>query len=95
MKELGIQDPESTSVYCTDVRYFDRDGSDITERYRDESVQQSWAAGKGTAELFLLYVYMAIVLGLGVIFARYFLLPDKPAGGQRTERETEGPEREA
>lgn len=95
LKELGIQDPESTSVYCTDARYFDRDGSDITERYRDESVQQSWAAGKGTAELFLLYVYMAIVAGLGVIFVRYYLLPDKPAGGQRTERETEGPEREA
>ena len=95
MEELGFPHPESTSVYCTDARYFDRDGSDITERYRDESVQQSWAAGKGTAELFLLYVYMAIVAGLGVIFVRYYLLPDKPAGGQRTERETEGPEREA
>ena len=48
-------------------------------------MQQSWAAGKGTAELFLLYVYMAIVLGLGVIFARYYLLPDKPAGERKTD----------
>ena len=91
LEELGFPHPESTSVYCTDVRYFDRDGSDITERYRDESVQQSWAAGKGTAELFLLYVYMAIVLGLGVIFARYFLLPDKPADPRQAAEEKNSP----
>ena len=95
LRELGIQDPENASVHCTDIRYFDRDGKDITSRYFDPLASQSWAAGKGTSELFLLYVYMAVVIGLGVLFARYFLLPDKPAGGQRTERETEGPEREA
>lgn len=94
-EELGFPHPESTHVYCTDARYFDRDGSDITERYRDESVRQSWAAGKGTAELFLLYVYMAIVAGLGIIFVRYYLLPDKPAGERRpAERRDPAPERE-
>ena len=91
LEELGFPHPESTRVYCTDARYFDRDGSDITERYRDESVQQSWGAGKGTAELFLLYVYMAIVLGLGVLFARYFLLPDKPADPRQAAEEKISP----
>lgn len=95
LEELGFPHPESTHVYCTDARYFDRDGNDITERFRDESVRQSWAAGKGTAELFLLYVYMAIVAGLGIIFVRYYLLPDKPAGERRpAERRDPAPERE-
>ena len=94
-EELGFPHPESTHVYCTDARYFDRDGNDITERFRDESVRQSWVAGKGTAELFLLYVYMAIVAGLGIIFVRYYLLPDKPAGErQPAERRDPAPERE-
>ena len=91
-EELGFPHPESTRVYCTGARYFDRDGNDITDRYRDESVRQSWVAGKGTAELFLLYVYMAIVAGLGVIFVRYYLLPDKPAGERKTD-EAPPPER--
>lgn len=90
-RELGFPHPESTRVYCTDVRYFDRDGEDITSRYFDPLASQSWAAGKGTAELFLLYVYMAVVIGLGVIFARYFLLPDKPAGERRTAEEKNSP----
>lgn len=95
-EELGFPHPESTRVYCTDARYFDRDGNDITERYRDESVRQSWAAGKGTAELFLLYVYMAVVAGVGIVLVRYYLLPDKPAGNRRVVGETppEGPQRE-
>lgn len=95
LEELGVPNPENSSVYCTDVRYFDRDGNDITERFRDESVRRNWGAGKGTAELFLLYVYMAVVAGLGIIFVRYYLLPDKPAGERRpAERRDPAPERE-
>ena len=54
----------------------DNNGEDITFDYKDESMTASWGAGKGTAELFLLYVYMGIVAALGIVFIRYFLRRD-------------------
>ena len=90
-EELGFPHPESTRVYCTDARYFDRDGNDITSRYFDPLASQSWGAGGGSAGLFMLYVYMAIVVGLGVLFARYFLLPDKPADPRQAAEEKNSP----
>lgn len=55
------------------VRFLDRDGNDITEQYQDESVFQSWAGGRGSAEQFLLYWYIGFVAVLGLIFIQYFL----------------------
>ena len=54
----------------------DKNGEDITDEYKDESMTASWGAGKGTAELFLLYVYMGIVAALGFVFIRYFFRND-------------------
>jgi hypothetical protein len=54
----------------------DKDGSDVTDQYRDGNVPQNWSSGKGTAELGVVYVYMAIAALLGVVFIRYFLRRD-------------------
>lgn len=60
-----------------DVRFLDKDGGDITEQYRDDSVQQNWGGGsRGTAEQFLIYVYMGLVAVLGWVFIRYFMRRD-------------------
>jgi len=53
---------------------YDADGMEITNNFMNQdnnNNQVSYAIGK--AELFLLYVFIAIVLGLGYIFTRYFL----------------------
>lgn len=75
-KELGI--PAGTLVECadTEITLYDKDGQDVTEQYKDPSVVSNWGGGKGTAERFLLYVYIAIVIGLAVMFVRYFLRKD-------------------
>jgi len=64
------------NIRIDEVRLLDKDGKDITEQYKDESMTASWGGGKSTAELFMLYVYMGIVAILGVIFIRYFLRRD-------------------
>ena len=58
------------------VRFLDKDGNDITGQYLDDSVRQNWGGGRGTAEQFLLYVYIGIVAALGLVFIRYFLRRD-------------------
>lgn len=72
-KQLG-----QSGVYVRpwDVRFLDGDGNDITEQYRDDSVEQNWSGGKSTAEQFLLYVYIGIAAVLGAVFIRYFLGKD-------------------
>lgn len=50
----------------------DAEGTDITKSYKIPNITNTWGAGTGTAELFMLYVFIAIVLILGVIIARYF-----------------------
>ncbi|PKM50454.1 MAG: hypothetical protein CVV02_10965 [Firmicutes bacterium HGW-Firmicutes-7] len=53
---------------------YDADGMEITEKYRNvEDDDLRVSSGSGKAELFLIYVYIAIVMGLGIIFTRYFL----------------------
>ena len=59
-----------------EIRLLDREGNDITGRYRDGSVTESWGGGIGTAEQFLLYVYMGIIALLGLTMVRYFLRKD-------------------
>ena len=76
MQELGLEYEQLVRLYITDIRLMDKNGEDITDEYKDESMTASWGAGKGTAELFLLYVYMGIVAALGIVFIRYFLRRD-------------------
>ena len=75
-QELGFSDKDIIGLHIDDVRLLDKNGADITDEYKDESMTASWGAGKGTAELFLLYVYMGIVAALGFVFIRYFLRND-------------------
>ena len=75
-QELGLSDKDIIGLHIDDVRLLDKNGDDITNEYKDESMTASWGAGKGTAELFLLYVYMGIVAALGFVFIRYFLRND-------------------
>ncbi len=75
-QELGSSDKDIIGLHIADVRLMDKNGEDITSEYKDEAMTASWGAGKGTAELFLLYVYMGIVAVLGIVFIRYFLRKD-------------------
>lgn len=52
---------------------YDANGKEITESFRNESESIRGGSGAGKAELFLLYVYIAIIMGLGIAFTRYFL----------------------
>lgn len=75
-EELGIPAETSARVVSVQVELLDQEGRDVTDQYRDEAVEDNWGGGKGTAELFLLYVYMGIVALLGVVFVGYFLRRD-------------------
>ena len=76
MQELGLEYEQLVRLYIKDILLMDKNGEDIKDEYKDESMTASWGAGKGTAELFLLYVYMGIVAALGIVFIRYFLRRD-------------------
>lgn len=53
---------------------YDANGMEITENYRNvEDADRRVSSGSGKAELFLLYVFIAIVIGVGYIMTRYFL----------------------
>lgn len=75
-QELGLSDKGIIGLHIDEVRLLDKNGEDITNEYKDESMTASWGSGKGTAELFLLYVYMGIVAMLGIVFIRYYLRRD-------------------
>ncbi|MBF7097874.1 zf-HC2 domain-containing protein [Alkalibacter mobilis] len=58
---------DTTSMY-------DADGKEITDNFKNqENSGNQVRTNLEKAELFLLYVFIAIVMGLGVIFTRYFL----------------------
>ena len=75
-KELGIPAGTMTGVFVEEIILYDKDGLDVTEQYKDPTVELSWVGGKGTAERFMLYVYIVLVIGLAAIFIRYFLRKD-------------------
>lgn len=53
---------------------YNADGLEITDNFKkQEGTIGNVRSSSGKAELFLLYVYIAIILGLGIIFTRYFL----------------------
>jgi len=68
-KELQGENEEL--VFFSDLTLLDSEENDITENYF-VSISSQWGCGVGTAELSMVYVYITIILILGVIFARYF-----------------------
>lgn len=62
------------SFYLAETSVYDENSIEITENFRipDEGTKNI-AFGAGKAELFLLYVYIAIVLCIGILMVRYFL----------------------
>lgn len=75
-EDLGLPAGAIISLDIDEIALYDKDGRDVTAEYEDPSVEQTWGGGKGTAERFLLYVYIAIVIGLAAMFVRYFLRKD-------------------
>lgn len=73
---LGIHTYEGRLEGLEQIHLLDRDGNDVTDQYRDEGVSQTWAGGKVTAELGLVYVFMAIITLLGAVLLRFFLRRD-------------------
>jgi hypothetical protein len=59
------------SVWSTSM--YDADGQDITENFRIKDSIGGPKGMVGKAELFLIYVFIAIVLGIGLLMTRYFL----------------------
>lgn len=74
--EFGFGEDQVSWLDVREIRLLDGEGNDITGRYRDDLVTESWGGGIGTAEQFLLYVYMGIVALLGLAMVRYFLRRD-------------------
>lgn len=71
-----VANQSSETLYdyrLTDTSLYDAGGKEITENFKKESAGVRVYPGAGKAELFLLYVYIAIVMGLGIAFTRYFL----------------------
>ncbi len=62
------------SFYLVKTSVYDENSIEITENFRipDEG-RKNIAYGVGKVELFLLYVYIAIVLCFGILMVRYFL----------------------
>lgn len=80
-KELGLGE-DDVIMSASRISLFDAAGNDITEKYRDNSVEDSWGTGVGTAETELLYVLIGVIAALGIVFVRFFLL-----GSREEERE--------
>lgn len=60
-------------AYLYSATLFDSEGKDVTSKYTDESVDQSWTGGVSAAETGAVYVFMAIAAILGIILVRFFL----------------------
>lgn len=62
------------NAYLVSTSIYDTTGVNITESYRSlEKGTQNIGSSTGKAELFLIYIYIAIVISFGVILTRYFL----------------------
>lgn len=66
-----LQGENEELLFFSDLTLLDSEENDITENYF-VSISSQWGCGVGTAELSMVYVYITIILILGVIFARYF-----------------------
>ena len=61
--------------HLTGISFYDEDGNEVTDNFKiaDNDIKDE-SSSTGKAELFLLYVFIAIVFGLGIIMTRYFLV---------------------
>ena len=70
---VGERTDESYRYLIRSTSLYDTSGIEITEKYKNESVSTPVDSGAGKAELFMLYVYIAIIMVFGVVLTRYFL----------------------
>ena len=75
-EELGLPEEENWWIQYAEVTLLDQNGADVTEQYRDDTVEENWRSGKSTAERFMLYVLMGGAALLGGVLVRYFLRRD-------------------
>lgn len=75
-EKLGLPAGQDFESHGVEVAFLDREGNDVTEQYRDDSVEQSWSGSKSTAERFLLYWFLGLIAAAGVVMVRYFLRRD-------------------
>lgn len=68
-QEIAVYNP-----HLTGSSFYDENGNEITENFRiAESDFQDISFGIGKAELFMVYVFIALIAGFGAIMTRYFL----------------------
>ena len=77
MQELGWDATYLVRLEIGEFKLLDKNGNDITSQYKDDSAVAYWVGATGTAERFLLYVYIGIVALLGLPLIRYFLRRDR------------------
>ncbi len=70
-------DGKISPIFEKDVRFLDENGNDVTEKYRDERVTGGWGSGKGSAELWAVYVAVALIGFVGMALVQYFLWEEK------------------
>ncbi len=73
---LDSADQPIHEYYLGGTSLFDAQGVNITENFRStEGEAAHGSSGTSKAELFLLYVYIAIVIAVGAVMTRYFWVP--------------------
>ena len=73
-----IETGERLSLYAGNIRYYDKQGTEIPEDQLLNlypSSQSGSGSGVGSAEQCLIYVFEGILLGMGIILVRYFWYP--------------------
>lgn len=76
LKVIGLDDTTVVDVFGRSIRYYDEEGDRYTIRQLAESLDASGtesSSSTGVAERGMIYVLELIVLGIGVIFIRYFM----------------------
>lgn len=76
LAEIVLKTQEATvyNPHLTGRSFYDEDGNEITENFKiaDNDIQDI-RFGMGTAELFMVYVFIALIAGFGAVMTRYFL----------------------
>jgi len=70
---VNTSDKTLYNYHLIETSLYDAEGMEITENYRNIEVDNSMSPSIGKAELFVLYIMIAFVLGLGLLVTRYFL----------------------